>query len=125
MSATTPEAILGPALMSALDAAGYVVRKKPATRRTVAPVEAFAPNTGDPRVDDFMRKHHDPKYKPLPLPKAPGLPPLRPMKVSEQDAAEAAWNAECARAAAGVAAGRPSRAEIELRTLIALHRPAA
>ena len=58
MSAITPEAILGPDLMSALDAAGYVVRKKPATRRTVAPVEAFAPNTGDPRVDDFMRKHH-------------------------------------------------------------------
>lgn len=58
MSAVTPEAILGPALMSALDAAGYVVRKKRATRRTVAPVEAFAPNTGDPRVDDFMRKHH-------------------------------------------------------------------
>ena len=58
MSAITPEAILGPALMSALDAAGYVVRKKPATRRTVAPVEAFAPNTGDPRVDNFMRKHH-------------------------------------------------------------------
>ena len=26
MSAVTPEAILGPALMSALDAAGYVVR---------------------------------------------------------------------------------------------------
>lgn len=125
MSVITPEAILGPALMSALDAAGYVVRKKPATRRTVAPVEAFAPNTGDPRVDDFMRKHHDPKYKPLPLPKAPGLPPLRPMKVSEQDAAEAAWNAECARAAADVAAGRPSSAEIGLRALIALHRPAA
>lgn len=115
----------GAAVVAALEAAGYVVRKKPATRRTVAPVEAFAPNTGDPRVDDFMRKHHDPKYKPLPLPKAPGLPPLRPMKVSEQDAAERDWKAECASAAADLAAGRPSRAENELRALIALHRPAA
>lgn len=125
MSAITPEAILGPALMSALDAAGYVVRKKPATRRAVAPAEVFAPNTGDPRVDDFMRKHHDPKYKPRPLPKAPGLPPLRPMKVSEQDNAERTWNAACAEAARSVAAGRPSDAEAYLRDLIALHRPSA
>lgn len=125
MSAVTPEAILGPDLMSALDAAGYVVRKKPATRRTVAPAEVFAPNTGDPRVDDFMRKHHDPKYRPLPLPKAPGLPPLRPMKLSEQDAAERDWRAEAQRAAADVAAGMASAAELALRALIALHRPAA
>lgn len=125
MSAITPEAILGPALMSALDAAGYVVRKKPTTRPTVAPVEAFAPNTGDPRVDDFMRRHHNPKYKPLRLPNAPGLPPLRPMKVSEQDRAEWAWNAACTEAAESVAAGRPSDAEVHLRDLIALHRPSA
>ena len=125
MSATTPEAILGPALMSALDAAGYVVRKKPATRRTVAPAEVFAPNTGDPWVDDFMRRKHDPKYRPLPLPKAPGARPLRPMKVSEQDAAERAWNAACAEAAEDVAAGRPSAAVVHLRDLIALHRPSA
>ena len=124
MSAITPEAILGPALMSALDAAGYVVRKKPATRRTVAPVEPFAPNTGDPRVDDFMRRKHDPKHRPLPLPKAPGARPLPKWTVSDMDEAERAWNAACAEAAESVAAGRPSDAEVELRTMIALHRPA-
>lgn len=69
-------------ILADLDAAGYVIRKKPATRSS-APrprVEPFAPNTGNPAVDEFMRKHHDPKYKPAPLPKSPGLPALRPMK---------------------------------------------
>ncbi len=105
MSAITPEAILGPALMSALDAAGYVVRKKPATRRTVTPVEAFAPNAGDLRVDAFMRKHHRHDWEthqrrafasrtgmiPMPSP-APGRSKKRPMTQSERDALYAYFN---------------------------------
>lgn len=54
---------------------------------------------------------------------SPGLPPLKPMKVSEQDAAERDWNAECARARVLVAEGKPSEAELTLRELIALHYP--
>lgn len=57
-----------------------------------------------------------------PMPKTPGLPPLRPMKVREQDRAERDWNAECERARAAVAAGEQSQAERVLRELIALHR---
>lgn len=52
---------------------------------------------------------------------SPGLPPLRPMKVSEIDAAEDAWNREVLRARAEVAAGRESEAGIALRHLVALH----
>lgn len=109
-------------IAAALDEAGYVIRKKPAPRKPAAPVEVFAPNTGDPKVDEFMRKHHDPKYKPAPLPKSPGLPALRPMKVSEQDAAEEAWLTEAEAARRMVAEGKRPQAEVELRTLIALHR---
>ena len=69
-----------------------------------------------------MRRKRNPKWKPLPLPKAPGRPPLRPMKVSEQDAAEAAWKSACDVARAVVASGKPSEAEETLRDLIALHR---
>ena len=104
----------------ALNAAKPVRATKP--RATPAAVEPFSPNTGDPAVDDFMRRKHNPKYKPLPLPKAPGLPPLRPMKVSEQDAAEAAWKSACDEARAVVASGKPSEAEATLRDLIAIHR---
>lgn len=104
----------------ALNAAKPVRATKP--RATPAAVEPFSPNTGDPTVDAFMRRKHNPKYKPRPLPKSPGLPALRPMKVSEQDAAEAAWRAECKTAARVIADGKPSEAERELRDLIAIHR---
>lgn len=104
----------------ALDAAKPVRATKPRAPRAVA--EPFTPNTGNAAVDEFMRRKHDPKYKPRPLPKSPGLPPLRPMKVSEQDAAEAAWKAECETAARVIAGGKPSDAERELRDLIAIHR---
>jgi len=104
----------------ALNAAKPVRATKP--RATPAAVEPFSPNTGDPAVDEFMRRKHDPKYKPRPLPKSPGLPALRPMKVSEQDAAEAAWKAECETAARVIADGKPSDAEAVLRGLIAIHR---
>lgn len=111
-------------LSLALGEMGYVIKKAPKPRATAArkPVEVFAPNTGNPAVDAFMRRHHDPKYKPLPMPKGPSLPALRPMKVSEQDAAERAWRSACTEAAERVALGKPSDAEIELRTLIARHR---
>lgn len=46
-----------------------VEAKKVRARKPAAPVEVFAPNTGDRALDDFMRRHHDPKWKPLPLPK--------------------------------------------------------
>ncbi|MFM9469756.1 hypothetical protein ACKI1K_44025, partial [Streptomyces scabiei] len=70
-----------------------------------------------------MRRHHDPKRKPLPLLKSPGLPTLRPMKVSEQDAAEKAWNRECNEARDRVIAeGKTSDAEQHLRNQIAIHR---
>lgn len=104
----------------ALNAAKPVRATKPRAPRAVA--EPFTPNTGNAAVDEFMRRKHDPKYKPRPLPKSPGLPPLRPMKVSEQDAAEAAWKAECKTAARVVADGKPSDAERKLRALIARHR---
>ena len=107
-------------LPEALDAAKPVRATRP--RATTAAVEPFSPNTGDPAVDEFMRRKHNPKYKPLPLPKSPGLPPLRPMKVSEQDAAEAAWKSACDEARAVVASGKPSEAEARLRDLIAIHR---
>jgi hypothetical protein len=106
--------------LAALNAAKPVRATKP--RATPAAVEPFSPNTGNPAVDDFMRRKHNPKYKPRPLPKSPGLPPLRPMKVSEQDAAEAAWKSACDGARATVADGKPSAAERELRALIAIHR---
>lgn len=116
-----------PSALAALDAA------KPARARATRPREApaaaepgrtaaFSPNTGNPKVDEFMRRHHNPKRKLLPLPKAPGLPPLRPMKVSEQDAAERAWKSECDEARDRVASGNPSDAEQHLRNLIATHR---
>lgn len=112
------------ALALALSELGYVIKKAPKPR-VAAPrrvVEVFAPNTGDPKVDAFMRAHHNPKYKPLPLPKSPGLPPLRPMKVSEQDAAERAYRSEAQIAAEDIAQGKMPEAERTLRELIALHR---
>lgn len=87
------------AATDALAAAGYVIRKAPA-----------------PRVKG-------PKLPPLPTMR--GLPPLKPMTVSEADRAEREWNQECARAREAVAAGRPSDAEATLRDLIALHYPAS
>ena len=89
---------------------------------TPHPLEPFSPNTGNPAVDEFMRRKHDPKWKPKAPKRGPGLPPLRPMKVSEQDAAEAAWKSACDEARATVADGKPSDAERELRALIAQHR---
>ena len=108
------------ALYSALDAAKPVRATKP--RATPAAAEPFSPNTDNPAVDEFMRRKHDPKWKPKAPKMGPGLPPLRPMKVSEQDAAEAAWKAECKTAARVVADGKPSEAEAALRDLIAIHR---
>ena len=109
-----------PSALEALDAAKPARAR--ATRATLAAVEPFTPNTGNPAVDAFMRRKHRPKWKPLPLPKSPGPPTLRPMKVSEQDAAEAAWKRACNEARDRVASGKPSDAERELRDLIAIHR---
>lgn len=48
------------ALALALSELGYVIKKapKPRTATPRATVEVFAPNTGNPKVDAFMRKHH-------------------------------------------------------------------
>lgn len=107
-------------ILEALDAAKPARATKP--RATPAAVEPFSPNTGNPAVDAFMRRRHNPKWKPLPLPKSPGPPPLRPMKVSEFDAADAAWKSVCEEARATVADCKPSEAERALRDLIATHR---
>lgn len=107
-------------IFEALDAAKPVRATRARAPRPAA--DLFSPNTGNAAVDEFMRRKHDPKYKPLPLPKAPGLPPLRPLKLSEADAAEAAWNAACEEAREAVASGKPSEAETTLRELIAIHR---
>jgi hypothetical protein len=52
------------ALADALLAAGW---RAPAKRRAAvaasAAIEPFVPNTGDPRLDDFMRRRHDPRWK--------------------------------------------------------------
>lgn len=109
-----------PSAFDALNAAKPVRATKPRAPRAVA--EPFTPNTGNAAVDEFMRRKHDPKWKPKAPKMGPGLPPLRPMKVSEQDAAEAAWNSACDEARAVVASGKQSDAERELRELIALHR---
>lgn len=109
-----------PSAFDALNAAKPVRATKP--RATPAAVEPFSPNTGNPAVDAFMRRKHNPKWKPKAPKMSGGLPALRPMKVSEQEAAEAAWNAACEEARATVASGKPSDAERELRGLIALHR---
>jgi len=104
----------------ALNAAKPVRATKPRAPRAVA--EPFIPNTGNAAVDEFMRRKHDPKWKPKAPKMGPGLPPLRPMKVSEQVAAEAAWKAECETAARVIADGKTPEAESMLRHLIAVHR---
>lgn len=108
----------------ALSEMGYVIHKAPKPR-AAAPrrvVETFAPNTGDRGVDAFMRAHHNPRRKLLPLPKAPGLPALRPMKVSEQDAAERDWRGVATDAREDIAHGVMPAVEKTLRELISLHR---
>ena len=109
-----------PSAFDALNAAKPVRATKPRAPRAVA--EPFTPNTGNAAVDEFMRRKHDPKWKPKAPKMGPGLPPLRPMKVSEQVAAEAAWKSACDEARATVADGKPSDAEATLRDLIARHR---
>lgn len=80
----------------ALDSLGYVVKKKPAPRKAAAPVEPFAPNTDDPRIDEFMRLHHDPKYKPLSLPKSPSGYASGRLSDKAFDALRSSWEASCA-----------------------------
>jgi hypothetical protein len=50
-------------LADALEARGYALRKKPAPRKPAAPAEVFAPNTGNPELDAFMRAHHRPDWE--------------------------------------------------------------
>lgn len=51
----------------ALNAAKPVRATKSRAPRPAA--EPFSPNTGNAAVDEFMRRKHDPKWKPLPLPR--------------------------------------------------------
>lgn len=106
------------------DAIGHDGGAKPYRPRVAAAQsEPFNPNTGDPALDAFMTAHHNPKWRPAPLPKSPGLPALRPMKVYEQDEAERAWKFEARKAAEDIAAGKMPEAEAALREFIAIHRP--
>lgn len=50
-------------LADALEARGLTLKKKPAPRKPAAPVEIFAPDTGDAALDDFMRNHHRPDWE--------------------------------------------------------------
>lgn len=50
-------------LAHALEARGYALRKKPAPRKPAAPVEVFAPDTGNAELDIFMRAHHRPDWE--------------------------------------------------------------
>lgn len=50
-------------LADALEARGYALRKKSNTRKPTAPVEAFAPDTGNAELDAFMRAHHRPDWQ--------------------------------------------------------------
>ncbi len=50
-------------IIDALEARGYTLRKKPAPRKPAAPAEVFAPNTGNPELDAFMRAHHRPDWE--------------------------------------------------------------
>lgn len=73
-------------------ALGRFVDPKPATvRKPAASVKVFAPNTGDARLDAFMRSHHDPKWKAPRIPR----PNLKPPRLSPNAYArvEAEWNA--------------------------------
>lgn len=45
-------------LATALDALGFTIKKKPASRKPAAPAEVFAPNTGNPELDAFMQRKH-------------------------------------------------------------------
>lgn len=74
---------LGPSKMEAaqriaqsLDDLGYRIVRKPKRRgeRAVtapqsSPIDDFRPDTGNPDIDAFLRRKHDPHYKPLSLPK--------------------------------------------------------
>lgn len=67
-------------------------KAKRATGKPTAPIEIFAPNTGDSTLDEFMRAHHDPRYRPLPMPKGapwPGFAP-RPLRIVLEEAIDAA-----------------------------------
>lgn len=77
-------------LAAALEALGYVIKKKPAPRKATEPSRPLV-SQGDPALDEFIRTHHDPKYKPLPMPKStfPGDTP-RPLRVVLEEAIEAA-----------------------------------
>lgn len=61
-------------LATALDALGYVIKKKPAPRKPAEPVRPLV-SQGDPALDEFIRTHHNPNWKPLPLPKGKAFPP--------------------------------------------------
>ncbi len=52
-------------ITEALEAAGYTIKAKPKRRaaKPAEPVEVFAPDTGNPDLDDFMRRHHSPDWR--------------------------------------------------------------
>ena len=86
---------LAEAIVEHLDGAGFVIRKKPTSRKAAAPVEPFAPNTGDPQLDEFMRSHHNPKWKPGAMPKAPSGYVSGRLSEKAFDAMNEGWNSAC------------------------------
>ena len=119
------------AVLDGLAAAGYVISRAgapaPAHKPVKAPakratprrvVEIFAPNTGDSALDEFMRKHHNPKWKPRALPKPRKLSRLSGARYA---AIESDWVRMCNTARGDIAAGRKSSAERLLREAAALH----
>lgn len=110
------------ALIALLDEAGYVIKRKPAPRRATRPAaEVFSPSTGDDRIDAFMRRRHDPRYRQK-KPRMPTGAILRPLSEAGTEALTLAWEKECDLAREEIARGLPSRAEEVLRETIALHR---
>lgn len=80
-----------PSALAALDAAKPARARATRPRATPAAAEPFSPNTGNPAVDEFMRRKHSPEWEkelrfalrrnvpgaiPMPAP-APGWP-LKP-----------------------------------------------
>lgn len=111
-------------LAAAIDEIGYTIRKKPRSRKAApSPVEVPVFDTGDARIDAFMRRHHKPGRK---LPAMPTVPGTASPTIYRSEAgrkfAEEWWAAECALAAEEQHDEAFQAPEEVLHAVIALHR---